>query len=282
MKKFLSIQLIILIFVVGIGLILYPSIGNFVSMSTASIEIADYEDTVAGEDLEPSVAARLQAAHLFNEHLYYGTNVEGEDQCLCVNGDVMCYLEIPSINVYLPVYYGTSSEVLQKGCGYITNTSLPVGGENTNCAISGHTGLPGAVLLSDLDKVEIGDYFFIHVLGEVLAYQVCDIETVLPEDTSLVKIEAGRDLVSLVTCTPYGVNTHRLIVRGERTDYVPQAGEEAGTADAVKKGLSDALRRQLNIIFTILASAVAAIFFAIFYDCNSVRKAEPPAPGEQA
>ncbi|MCC8050066.1 MAG: class C sortase [Clostridiales bacterium] len=266
MKKLYPMGVIFLIFVIGIGFILYPSIGNYVTLNTASVTIADYEEQVADGSMEPDVGERLELAQAFNLHLYYGTNAEDEDKCLNVNDGVMCYLDIPSISVYLPVYYGTSDEVLQKGCGYIENTSLPVGGENTNSALSGHTGLPGAELLSDLDQLEVGDLFYIHVLGEILAYEVVDVNVVEPDDVSLLEIEPGRDLVTLVTCTPYGINSHRLLVRGERTEYVPEEeDEETVSPQTVTKGLSAAMRRQLTVIAAIVAAALTAILVAYLY-----------------
>ncbi len=266
MKRLYPMGMILLIFVIGIGFILYPSIGNYVTLNTASVTIADYEAQVADETLEPDADERLELAQQFNLHLYYGTNVEDEDKCLNVNDDVICYVDIPSIDVYLPVYYGTSDEVLQKGCGYIENTSLPVGGENTNSGISGHTGLPGAELLSNLDQMEMGDLFYIHVLGEILAYEVVDVEVVEPDDASLLEIEPGRDLVTLVTCTPYGINSHRLLVRGERTEYIPEEdGEDSVGPQTVTRGLSAAMKRQLMVIAVIVLAAILAVIIAYIY-----------------
>jgi len=271
---------IFLIFVIGIGFILYPSIGNYVTLNTASVTIADYEAQLEAEDIEPDPTERLEQARLFNQHLYYGTNAEDEDKCLNVNDDVICYLDIPSISVYLPVYYGTSDEVLQKGCGYIENTSLPVGGENTNSALSGHTGLPGAELLSNLDQMEVGDMFYIHVLGEILAYEVIDITVVEPTDVSLLEIEPGRDIVTLVTCTPYGINSHRLLVRGERTEYVEEEAEETAVSpQTVTKGLSAAMKRQLLVIVAIAGAAVLTVLCALLFH-RSLKKQIAQAAAE--
>lgn len=267
MKKLYPMGVIFLIFVVGIGFILYPSIGNFVTLNTASITISEYEKVVEeAEQLEPTVQERLRQAQLYNQHLYYGTDVEDEDKCLNVNEDVICYLDIPKISVYLPVYYGTSEDVLKKGCGYIEHTSLPVGGTDSNAAISGHTGLPGAALLSELDQLVEGDVFYIHVLGEILAYEVELVDVVAPEDSEDLKIVPGRDLVTLVTCTPYGINSHRLIVRGERIPYVEEEQQvmESGL-NVVEKGLSDAMLRQLAVIGGIVFVAVVAVVSACIY-----------------
>ena len=138
----------------------------------------------------------------------------------------MAYVDIPKIGVYLPVEHGTSADTLEKSVGHVVGTSLPVGGSSTHAVLSAHSGMASSKLFSDIDQLELGDTFYIHVLGEVLAYQVDNIATVLPTDTSLLQIEDGKDLVTLVTCTPFGVNTHRLLVRGHRVPYTPETVEE--------------------------------------------------------
>ena len=270
MKKLYPMGVIFLIFLIGISFILYPSIGNYVTLNTASVTISDYEKVV--EEIEPETDERLEKARAFNEHLYYGTNVEGEDQCLNVNDGVICYLDIPKITVYLPVYYGTSDEVLKKGCGYIENTSLPVGGENTNSALSGHTGLPGAELLSSLDEMEEGDVFYLHVLGEILAYQVDLVHVVEPEETEDLEIIPGEDHVTLVTCTPYGINSHRLLVRGIRIPYVPEEIEEESSPTVASSGLSAAMLRQLLVIGAIVLTAVVTVAIAVLYRRRTLQK----------
>ena len=270
MKKLYPMGVIFLIFVVGTLFILYPSVGNYVTLNTASVAISDYERVVTENETEAD--GRMELARAFNEHLYYGTNKEGEDQCLNMNDDVICYLDIPKISVYLPVYYGTSEEVLKKGCGYIENTSLPVGGENTNSAISGHTGLPGAELLSALDEMEKGDVFYLHVLGEILAYQVDLVQVVEPEETKDLEIIPGEDLVTLVTCTPYGINSHRLLVRGSRIAYVPEEIFKENSPTAVSSGLSAAMVRQLLVIGAIVSAAVAVVLAAVLYRRHILRE----------
>lgn len=262
MKKRYPINVIFLIFLLGIVFILYPSIGNYITLDTASVTISDYEKVMKEGDPETDVTERWEKARKFNEHLFYGTNTEGEDKCLNVNDDVICYLDIPKISVYLPVYYGTSEEVLKKGCGYIENTSLPVGGSSTNSGISGHTGLPGAELLSSLDKLKEEDVFYIHVLNKILAYQVDTIKVVEPEETEDLEIVQGKDYVSLVTCTPYGINSHRLLVRGERVPYVSEEAEAADSPAAGEKRLSDAMIRQLLVIGLIIFAAAILVITA--------------------
>jgi len=137
-------------------------------------------------------------------------------------GGVMAYVDIPPIGVYLPVQHGTDADTLEKSVGHVVGTSLPVGGSSTHAVLPAHSGMANSKLFSDIDQLAVGDVFYIHVLGEVLAYKVDAIHTVLPTDTSLLQIEDGKDLVTLVTCTPFGVNTHRLLVRGQRVPYVPE------------------------------------------------------------
>ena len=142
----------------------------------------------------------------------------------------MAYVDIPKIGVYLPVQHGTGADTLEKSVGHVVGTSLPVGGSSTHAVLSAHSGMASSKLFSDIDQLELGDKFFVHVLGDTLAYEVDAINTVLPTDTSLLQIEEGKDLVTLVTCTPFGVNTHRLLVRGHRVPYTPEQ-ESATTAE---------------------------------------------------
>ena len=141
-------------------------------------------------------------------------------------GGVMAYVDIPKIGVYLPVEHGTSADTLEKSVGHVVGMSLPVGGASTHAVLSAHSGMASSKLFSDIDQLAEGDIFYIHVLGDTLAYQVDNIATVLPTDTGLLQIEGGKDLVTLVTCTPFGVNTHRLLVRGHRVPYTPETVEE--------------------------------------------------------
>ena len=151
-------------------------------------------------------------------------------------GGVMCYIDIPKIGVYLPVQHGTDAETLEKSVGHVVGTSLPVGGSSTHAVLSAHSGMASSKLFSDIDQLTAGDMFYIHVLGEVLAYKVDAIHTVLPTDTRLLQIEEGKDYVTLVTCTPFGVNTHRLLVRGHRVPYTSE--QDAVAAETQKTASS--------------------------------------------
>ena len=175
-------------------------------------------------------------------------------------GGVMAYVDIPKINVYLPVQHGTEADTLEKSVGHVVGTSLPVGGSSTHAVLSAHSGLASSKLFSDIDQLAVGDVFYIHVLGEVLAYKVDAIHTVLPTDTSLLQIEDGKDLVTLVTCTPFGVNTHRLLVRSHQVPYVP---EQKATAAAEKSAASSWTRHYLTgltIGFGVVAVAGGGYF----------------------
>lgn len=219
--------------VVALGLLLYPLVGELLSEKYHSSVETTY--TAAIEDTDNAeLTAQRQAAQQYNAMLANATISEGGASApplayaeqLTVGG-VMAYVDIPKINVYLPVQHGTGAETLEKSVGHVVGTSLPVGGENTHAVLSAHSGMASSKLFSDIDQLEKGDVFYIHVLGEVLAYEVDSINTVLPTDTSLLQIEAGKDLVTLVTCTPFGINTHRLLVRGHRVPYTPEQASAA-------------------------------------------------------
>lgn len=218
---------------VALGLLLYPLVGELLSEKYHSSVETTY--TAAIEDTDNAeLTAQRQAAQQYNAMLANATISEGGASApplayaeqLTVGG-VMAYVDIPKINVYLPVQHGTGAETLEKSVGHVVGTSLPVGGSSTHAVLSAHSGMASSKLFSDIDQLEEGDTFYIHVLGEVLAYEVDNINTVLPTDTSLLQIEDGKDLVTLVTCTPFGINTHRLLVRGHRVPYTPEQASAA-------------------------------------------------------
>jgi len=188
-----------------------------------------YTAVIADTD-DAELTAQREAAEQYNAMLSGAATItEGGasapplayTQQLTVGG-VMAYVDIPKIGAYLPVQHGTDADTLEKSVGHVVGTSLPVGGESTHAVLSAHSGMASSKLFSDIDQLAVGDMFYIHVLGEVLAYKVDAIHTVLPTDTSLLQIADGKDYVTLVTCTPFGVNTHRLLVRGHRVPYVPE------------------------------------------------------------
>lgn len=226
----------LLIFAVGAGIFLYPAVSNYLAERNQRKVIRSYRAAVENQD-QGTLDAAWAEAEEYNENLagdpvhdpfVLGSGYvlpDNYQEVLNVNGDgVMGYIEIPKIGVYLPIYHGTSEETLQKGAGHLEATALPVGGLNRHPVISAHRGLPSAELFTRLDEMKIGDIFYIHVLDRTLAYQVDQIETIVPEDLAFLRAEEGKDLVTLLTCTPYAVNTHRLLVRGERIPYEEDAG----------------------------------------------------------
>ena len=223
--KFTTI-ILILILIAGLSLLLYPSISDYWNSLTQSRAIANYVEKVANMDAhqydELWAAAEAYNQSLSEQGTLYHLKEEQKaeyESLLNVSGTgVMGYIEIPDINCVLPIYHGTEESVLQIAVGHLEWTSLPVGGESTHCVISGHRGLPSAKLFTDLDKVEVGDLFMLRVLDEVLTYEVDRILIVEPQETEALQIVEGKDLCTLFTCTPYGINTHRMLVQGHRVD----------------------------------------------------------------
>lgn len=215
--------------VAALGLMLYPLAGELVSEKyhsdvettyTAAIEDTDAAELTAQREAAEQYNAMLSGAATITKGGASAPPLPYAEQ-LTVGG-VICYIDIPKINVYLPVQHGTGADTLEKSVGHVVGTSLPVGGSSTHAVLSAHSGMASSKLFSDIDQLTEGDTFYIHVLGDTLAYKVDAIHTVLPTDTSLLQIEDGKDYVTLVTCTPFGVNTHRLLVRGQRVPYVPE------------------------------------------------------------
>ena len=225
-KNRMTLILLLAVLLAGLSLLLYPMVADYWNSMHQSQAIASYQETVAEMD-DGTYEALWQAAEDYNSGLFGNADrfqpTQEEHQryegLLDVSGDgVMGYVEIPGIDVSLPIYHGTSEEVLQVAVGHIEGSSLPVGGESTHCVISGHRGLPSARLFTDLDQLGEGDLFLFHVLGETLTYEVDQIHVVEPDDVTYLSIEEDEDLCTLVTCTPYGVNSHRLLVRGHRVE----------------------------------------------------------------
>lgn len=224
MKK-IRVIFCVIIFITGLGIASYPFISNMVAQRHASQVVKDYETNVEEMD-EEKIDAMKEAAKKYNEQLSNVVSVDdenneqGESYVDLLNiGESLGYITIPKIDVNLPIYNGTSQDVLSKGVGHMEQSSYPLGGESTHCVLTGHRGLPSAVLFTDLDKLEIGDEFYLHVLDEILAYKVDQIKVVEPNESGDLEIIDGKDYCTLVTCTPYAINSHRLLVRGERTEY---------------------------------------------------------------
>lgn len=240
--KDLTTLLLVVMLLAGLSLLLYPSLSDYWNSFHQTRAITDYAETVAELDKaqydELWAAAQSYNAELAlreNGYVLDAAQQEEYERLLDVSGlGVMGYIEIPEINCSLPVYHGTEEAVLQTAVGHLEWSSLPVGGESTHCVLSGHRGLPSAKLFTNLDRLREGDTFMLRVLDEVLTYEVDQILIVEPKDTDALTIVPGMDLCTLVTCTPYGVNTHRLLVRGHRIENAEQAHAVRITADAIQ------------------------------------------------
>ena len=232
---------LILILLIGLSLLLYPPFSNYWNSQRQTKAIANYTDFVANmkeEDFSPIWESAIEYNKTLvprsNQYLLTEDQEGRYNQELNVTGSgMMGFIEIPSIDVDLPIYHGTDETVLQVAVGHVEWSSLPTGGESTHCVVSGHRGLPSAKLFSDLDKLAVGDYFIINVLDRVLTYEVDQIRIVEPQETEDLLIQEGKDLCTLVTCTPYGVNTHRILVRGHRVANLEEAQVVRVTADAM-------------------------------------------------
>ncbi|MCM1190344.1 MAG: class C sortase [bacterium] len=242
MKKHLSTIILIVILFAGLSLLLYPTVSDYWNSLHQSQAIATYVEDVANLDDE-AYDQILADARAYNEALwskpnrYFPTEEDLDDYFsqLNVSGTgVMGYIEIPSINCALPIYHGTDEAVLQIAVGHVESSSLPVGGEGTHCVLSGHRGLPSAKLFTNLDQLKEGDVFLLRILDEVLTYEVDQIRIVLPEEVSDLELVKGKDYCTLVTCTPYAVNTHRLLVRGKRIATAKEVAAVRVTPDAIK------------------------------------------------
>jgi sortase A len=230
MKKYLSTIILVAALLTGLSLLLYPNVSNYWNSIHQTRAIASYQEQLDATD-NHVFEQMLADAQAYNESLRKSPNRynRSEDELARYNSllnisgtGIMGYIEIPILQVRLPMYHGVKESVLQIAAGHIEGSSLPVGGPGTHCVLSGHRGLPTARLFTDLDQLTVGDIFILHVLDQTLTYEVDNIAIVKPDDLSLLEIEDGKDLCTLVTCTPYGVNTHRLLVRGHRTDNLPE------------------------------------------------------------
>lgn len=239
-KGNISTVFLVMILLIGLSLLLYPSISNWWNSRVQTRIVSNYAEAVA--NMSENYDSLWEAVYSYNESLISRENpyLLSEDQqqkyttLLNASGTgIMSVIEIPSINVYLPVYHGTSESVLSVAIGHLEWTSLPAGGESTHCVVSGHRGLPSARLFTDLDKLKIGDVFMMHVLEKTLTYEIDQIHIVEPHETEDLFIQEGKDLCTLVTCTPYGVNSHRLLIRGHRVENIAEAQNVRVTADAM-------------------------------------------------
>ena len=267
----------ILVFLTALGITLYPIISNYVNQKYASKIYTEYEEMIQNVD-DTSLKDARRFAEQYNNALAPVSAYEQEslseasqnyDTLLNMGGNgIMGYVEIPSIQVNLPIYHGTDSETLERGIGHLLGSSLPIGGASTHSVLSGHSGLARQKMFTDLLQVKEGDVFYLHVLGETLAYQVVSLNTVLPYDTSLLGITPGADLCTLITCTPLAVNTHRLLVTGERIPYesaqeiqAEMQQETTGVESAWEQEYLHGLYIALAIVLLLMIICCAVAFF---------------------
>lgn len=271
MKKKIPTFLVIIVILVGLAFVLYPTVSDYLKTLAYHRAIDSFQSAVAAmddetyEDVMAEALARNQQllargnvrATLTDEEL-----AEYDNQLKIDETGIMGYVVIPKINVSLPIYHGTSDAVLQSGVGHLEGSSLPIGGEGSHAVISGHRGLPSAKLFTNIDQLEVGDTFTVRVLREVLTYEVDDIRTVLPSEVNALQIIEGKDYCTLLTCTPYGVNSHRLLVRGHR---IPTPhGEDAETFDNIvleQNRTEDRLPLIAVVAIVILCTIVIIIVF---------------------
>ena len=251
-------RIYILFIFIGVILVIYPILSNLVGKYTHTVAISKYEEQTSNLT-DKQKEDELEKARQYNEDLTNNNeDVTYNSYLNALNiGEVIAYIDIPKINVYLPIYHGISENVLQSGIGHIEKTSLPVGGKGTHCVLTGHTGLVRSKMFDDIKKLELGDKFFIHVLDEILAYEVDDIRVVLPNEVDSLKRDINEDYVTLVTCTPYMINTHRLLVRGKRTE-LEETSENINLNDIQKEQfkLSVFLIIIIVVLFLIIISFI--------------------------
>ena len=261
MKGKMTNILLILILIAGLSLLIYPSFSDYWNSFTQSKVIVDYTQQIENLDTEKydriiseAVAYNESLLGRRNPYILSDEQKKEYEELLDITGiGIMGYIEIPAISVTIPIYHGTSDAVLQIAVGHLDWTSLPVGGESTHCVLSGHRGLPSARIFTDLDKLVVGDIFALRILDEVLTYEVDQILIVEPDETDELLIEEGKDYCTLVTCTPYGVNTHRILLRGHRIENAEEA--------KIIKVTSEAAQIEPLIIAPIVAAPILLVLF---------------------
>lgn len=275
MKKVMTIIIVPIMFLSGLSLLLYPFVANQWNNYRQSQLISSYDTEIADMDSSGGIdyQAEWERARAFNDSLVpyilpdsfaiAEATEEDEEYLACLNltgNEMMGYVEVPKINIKIPIFHTTSEEVLQTAAGHLQGSSLPVGGENSHAVISAHRGLPSAALFTDLDQLEEGDYFLLYILDDILCYQVDQISVVEPTETEALSVVPGEDLVTLLTCTPYGVNSHRMLVRGHRVSYEPEVVEET-----VPSVLGAPSLRTNYLLWVIVGLAVTAVFILLLY-----------------
>ena len=270
MKNSIKITLVVIVLLIGLTITLYPVISNAYNTKHQSEIHTEYVAAIERTDTSKILKARMSAekynaaitpgSSMYNQEMLSQISV-GYDEQLNLTGDgIMGYVEIPKLNINLPIYHGTDSKTLETGVGHLLGSSLPIGGESTHSVLTAHSGMASQKLFSDLDKMKAGDIFYLHILDEVLAYQVDEINVVLPHDTKHLGITEGKDLCTLITCTPFAVNTHRLLVRGTRIPY--EEAEEIA-ADIPREETNTSTWEEQYLKSLIIAIVIAVIIILI-------------------
>lgn len=276
MKKHLPTIIVAVIFLCGLSLFLYPTVSNLYNQYLNRKLIGEYKEAFSATTPEQFDKAMADAV-AFNQNRGNSEKLEElgltyENMLNAADNGVMGYIEIPKISVSLIIYHSIEEEVLQKGIGHVPESHLPVGGRSTHCVLAGHTGLPSAKLLTNIDHLKIGDRFYIHVLNEVLEYKIDDISVVEPDEVSRLNVISGKDCVTLVTCTPYGVNSHRLLVRGVRVDE----NDLSATNDGI---INELLNIDMKYLMTFSLIGLFIIFIAV-KKLRDIRKRKTAASNE--
>lgn len=276
MKKHLPTIIVVIIFICGLSLFLYPTVSNLYNEYLNNKLIDEYKEAFASTSPEQINEAKEKAV-AYNKYLHDSDKLEElgltyENTLNTTGNGIMGYVEIPKISVSLIIYHSISENVLHKGIGHVPQSHLPIGGKSTHCILAGHTGLPSAKLLTNIDHLKIGDRFFVHVLNEVLEYKIDDISVVEPDEVSRLNVISGKDCVTLVTCTPYGVNSHRLLVRGVRVD--------ANDLSAKKDGIiNEILNIDMKYLLTFSLVGLCIVFIVV-KKVRNVRKKKKAAKAE--
>lgn len=284
-RRLWSNIMFVLVFVIALGVTLYPLISNRVNEKYKSeirttyverIEEADDGDLIAAKkravEYNNAITPGAMDSNAYSQEALIAAS-EDYDSQLNIGGDgIMGYVEIPIVGINLPIYHGTAADSLERGVGHLLGSSLPVGGTGTHTILTGHSGMATEKMFTDITQLKMGDVFYLHILGETLAYQVCELNTVLPHDTSLLGVVSGRDLCTLVTCTPIGVNTHRLLVCGERIPYeeAEEIVEEIQEEEVPESSWEQEYQRGilLGLAAVVILAAVALIIAAIWRACH--------------
>ncbi len=266
----------IFLFLLALGLTLYPIASNYINQKytseihTAYQEVMQQADDHMIQEAKEKAAAYNRAivpgaAEAYSQEGLQAASEDYDSQLNIAGNGIMGYVEIPKISINLPIYHGTENDSLERGVGHLLGSSLPVGGESTHSILTGHSGMASQKMFTDLEQLALGDVFYLHILDETLAYQVVDINTVLPYDTSLLGIVPGEDLCTLVTCTPYGINTHRLLVQGSRIPYeeAEQAQGEAAPAEQSVSSWEQHYLKGLAVGLIAVAILAAVILLAV-------------------